>query len=100
MTNKEALIEVAQIPLSDTTIAKVFLDAGMTDSGAYISANEQQIDFIAIEVLSNFLAASVSEGEYSIDYKNSIDNKIQRLKTKWGVDVTDDPGVQDVSYLW
>lgn len=103
MTNKEALQETAQIVMSDVAIEKAFLDAGggLISSGTYSSSNEEAIDTIAIQVLSNFLAADISEGEYSIKYNSSIEKKIARLKAKWGIDVVDDePTIQDVSNLW
>lgn len=104
MTNKQALQEVAQIPsLSDAAIEKAFLDSdsGLTDSGTYISANEQAIDEIAIAVLSNFLEASISEGGYSITYNDAIAKKIARLKLKWGIDQDEGkPTITDVSKMW
>lgn len=101
MTNKEALQEVAQITLSDAAIEKAFLDKGsLASSAEYVGANEQTIDEIAIKVLSNFLDADVSEGGYSIAYKDSIEKKLARLKQKWGIDVVADPGIQDASFMW
>lgn len=101
MTNKEALIEVAQISMSDAAIEKAFLDrGGLMHTATYVSVNERAVDEIAIKVLSNFLSADVSEGGYSIAYKDSIEKKIGRLKDKWGIDAVEDLGIQDVSYLW
>lgn len=103
MTNKEALQEVAQIPLSDAAIEKAFLDAdtyGLQSSDTYSKSNEKGIDFIAIQALSNFLDADVSEGGYSISYKDSIQKKIARLSAKWGFSNSDSPGIKDISYLW
>lgn len=101
MTNKEALQEVAQMPtLSDAAIEKAFLDKGSLAIGAaYVGANEQTIDEIAIKVLSNVLEASVSEGGYSISYNDSLEKKIARLKAKWGID-TPGPAISDVSKMW
>lgn len=104
MTNKEALQEVAQVPtLSDAAIEKAFLDkgSGLTGAGTYSSANSQTIDIVAIEVLSNFLDANISEGGYSISYNNSIEKKIARLKAKWGIDAeVGKPVITDVSKMW
>lgn len=105
MTNKEALQEVAQIPtLSDAAIEKAFLDSdsGLVSGDTYVKPNEQAIDEIAISVLSNVLAvASISEGGYSIAYGQSLENKIARLKAKWGIDEdADKPSISDVSKMW
>lgn len=104
MTNKEALQEVAQIPLSDAAIEKAFLDKAseysLSSSGEYSSENEKAIDAIAIKVLSNFLDADVSEGGYSITYKDSIQKKIERLSKKWGFSNNDRPEIRDISFLW
>ena len=104
LTNKEAVLEVAQISASDTAIEKAFLDAkddyNLTPSGNYVSANEEGIDWIAVSLLSNFLNADVKEGEYSVSYKDSIEKKISRLKAKWGFDEVEQPGIKDASFLW
>ncbi|MEO6610743.1 MAG: DUF6706 family protein [Chitinophagaceae bacterium] len=103
MTNKEALQEVLQVTVSDTSIEKAFLDASdyaLTTSATYTTANEQGVDWIAVKLLENFLDADIDEGGYSIKYKDSIVKKIGSLKEKWGFGLTDEMGVQDASYLW
>ncbi len=99
-----ALLAVAQISISDAEVEKAFLDVlvsyGLDPGEVYDPENEEGIDMISVKVLTNYLDADISEGGYSISYKDSIEKKISRLKVKWGVGVIIDPGVQDVSYLW
>lgn len=101
MTNKEALFGVVRVQTPDDAIEKAFLDRAeynLLSESEYHPGNEKAIDHIAYTLLINHLDADISEGGYSISYKDSIQSKINRLSGILGFKVPG--GVEDASYMW
>ena len=89
MTNKEALISVLQVSVSDNVLEKALLDSGITSGSTYTAADAENIDKCAIPILQSLLSQpNTSEGGYSISFdRNAVQARIKMLATKY--DLTD-----------
>jgi hypothetical protein len=102
MTNKEALVRgvLSGFSVDSFQADKVLLDAGVNGGTEYIASNEKAIDECAVRLLYSHCISSVSEGGYSISYsREAVENLINRLCNKWGLDNPLQPTIKAIN-LW
>jgi hypothetical protein len=100
MINKEALVAVVQVSVSDITLEKALLDQDVLPTVDYASANARSIDLAAICVLEGLIStADVSEGGFTVRYdRAAIERRIESLKYKTGI--ISAPVIRDASNKW
>lgn len=88
MTNKEALIAVLEVDVSDNTLEKSLIDNALNGSSTYTLDNAEAIDRCAIPILQVLLSqANISEGGYSKSFdRAAVQSRLKILATKYGIE--------------
>ena len=87
MTYKEALRSVVNYPLTDSSLEKALLDAGLVATDTYTQSDQKAIDLVAAELLLVVCTSpDISQGGYrvSIGDRGLLMNARNKLLAKWG----------------